>query len=234
MGGVNAGASARWLRGLRVAGACERPACACERRAVCGGAGWGTAGGQRDSETFERRQTLPLSTLTPTISQKKAVNPLLAGQARGKVSAGSQLPSLPQLMPFGQVNSFIATGPLLRPPAFAGGFPKAPRVSFLPGGLPDARGASLGFGSVCAGGEGGRGQDGSRAERRGRWPHSCSVGKREARRPREGEADPKPVPPRRGPPRTPAAVPGGGRSPLPAEVRVGWQAGGQAAAKRFP
>lgn len=157
MGGVNAGESARWLRGLRVARACERPAWACERRAVCGGAGWGAAGGQRDSETFERRQTLPLSTLTPTISQKKAVNPLLAGQARGKVSAGSQLPSLPRLMPFGQVNSFIATGPPLRPPAFAGGFPKAPRVSFLPGGLPDARGASLGFGSVCAGGGGGGG-----------------------------------------------------------------------------
>lgn len=99
-----------------------------ERRAVCGGAGRELPGGERHSETFERRQTLPLSTLTPTISPKKAVNPLLLGQARGKVSADSQLPSLPRLIPFGQVNNSIATSLLLPPRGLGGSFPKALRV----------------------------------------------------------------------------------------------------------
>lgn len=93
--GVNTAGSGRGLPGVRVAGT-PGPAC---------GAGWELLGGERHSETFERRQTLPLSTLTPTISPKKAVNPLLPGQARGKVSADSQLPSLPRLIPFGQVTT---------------------------------------------------------------------------------------------------------------------------------
>lgn len=119
-----------------------------ERRAVCGGAGRELPGGERHSETFERRQTLPLSTLTPTISPKKAVNPLLLGQARGKVSADSQLPSLPRLIPFGQVNNSIATSLLLPPPAFGGELPQSPAgvVSFLPGGLPEAEELCSGLG----------------------------------------------------------------------------------------
>lgn len=115
--GVNAtpGGSGRWPRGVRVAGT---PGSACG--AVCGGE---LPGGERHSETFERRQTLPLSTLTPTISPKKAVNPLLPGQAKGKVSADSQLPSLPRLIPFGQVNNSIATS-LLLAPGFWGELPQ--------------------------------------------------------------------------------------------------------------
>lgn len=155
--GVNTGEKERWPW-VRVAGA-PGPACACGCGAVCGGAG-GLPGGERDSETFERRQTLPLSTLTPTISQKKAVNPLLPGQARGKVSANSQLPNLPRLMPFGQVNNFIATGPLLRAPAFAGSFPKAPRGVLLSPPLSPPRRAAKslrGFAQVwvCLRGQGG-------------------------------------------------------------------------------
>lgn len=66
------------------------------------GAGRELPGGETHRETFERRQTLPLSTLTPTISPKKAVNPLLPGQARGRVSADRQLPSLPRPVPWGE------------------------------------------------------------------------------------------------------------------------------------
>lgn len=191
-------------------GACSRGTrscvCVCAQGSVWrgGGADRGAAGGERDGEAFERRQTLPLSTLTPTISRKKAVNPLLPGQARGKVSANSQLPSLPRLMPFGQVNNFIATGPLLRAPAFAGSFPKAPRVSFLPGGLPEAEGLCL-----CGqrGGEtreegGTRGKTVTAVKGVGAGSTRAPWGRRRpgARRRREGEAGPGPVPPRRGPP----------------------------------
>lgn len=137
--GVNAAGSGRWLPGALVAGT-PGPACG----AVCGGE---LPGGERHSETFERRQTLPLSTLTPTISPKKALNPLLPGQARGKVSADSQLPSLPRLIPFGQVNNSIGTS-LLLAPGFRGDLPQSPEdaVFFLPGGLSEAEGVFSGLG----------------------------------------------------------------------------------------
>lgn len=124
--------------------------CVCRGGAACGGAHRGAAGDQGDRETFERRQTLPLSTLTPTISPKKAVNPLLPGQARGKVSAHSQLPSLPRLMPFGQVNS--SQLPACRcTPGFCGDLPESPTGVLPPRSTASSRRALLGFEAVCAG-----------------------------------------------------------------------------------
>lgn len=138
---MNTDESGTRLRGVLVAGA-PSPACAYAQGSVwIGRAAQRLLRGEGDRETFERRQTLPLSTLTPTISHKKAVNPLLPGQARGKVTAERQLPSLPRLVPFGQVNNFIAT--TAEPPALAGSFPKPP-------GCPSSArscGALLGFGS---------------------------------------------------------------------------------------
>lgn len=90
-------------------------------------------------------------------------------------------------------------------------------ASFLPGGMPEAEGLRSGLGpsvrSERARDKRGDKEEGSSSgERRGRWPHSGSVGKEvRAVADREGVADPK---------LASREVGGGGRSPFPPQMRA--------------